>query len=509
MRTIWEVVEAVGRDRPDAPALCGEYRAGYGELLERAEELSGELLARVRPGQVVAVEAATSGMAALILLAAARARCPILPIDPTGPALHRAALIQDARPGVCVRELAPDKYELVPVPGAASTTGAPESAGGDGAAPDGSRAALATDPTDPPDLREIAYVLCTSGTTGRPKGVMVGHEALVERLRGMAAYPGFGPDDSFLGMAAVTFDVWLAEALMPLTVGGAVVVAPARARQDPETFATVVHRHRPSVLQATPSFWRLALAAGWEPAAPVDRIWSGGEALTPSLARSLLPRCGQLWNVYGPTETTIWATCALVRDPDAIELGAPVPGTGVCLVDAAGALVTGPGEQGEILIYGSGLADGYLRRPELTAERFPEHDTPEGRRRCYRTGDLARYRDDGALEYLGRTDGQIKLRGHRVELGGIEAVAEAHPAVSEAVAVLCDADRPQSTHIALFVVATGALGAREVRQWLAERLPAGSRPGRVTVAPSLPRTSSGKVDRVALARRQAAENRPS
>jgi amino acid adenylation domain-containing protein len=488
-RTVWELVAAVGARRPTAPALRGECRASYAELLARAEQLSGDLLTWVRPGRVVALEAATSGIGATVMLAAGRARCPVLPVDPASPPAHRAALLRDARPGVLVRELSPDKWELVRIDGAAPRDAAPEA--GACPEPDGCQ--------DPPELGETAYVLSTSGTTGRPKGVMVGHEALIERLRGLAELPGFGPEDSFLAMAAVTFDVWLAEALLPLSVGGSVVVAPARTRQDPETFARVVQRYRPNVLQATPSFWRLALAAGWEPAEPVERIWCGGEALTPALARQLLPRCGELWNVYGPTEATVWATCARVRDPDVIDLGSSIPGSGCLLAGADGAVLTRPGEQGEILLHGRALAQGYLRRPELTAERFAEHAVPGGRTRCYRTGDLARYRDDGGLEYLGRTDGQVKLRGHRVELSGIEAVAEEHPAVAEAVAVLCDADRPQSTHIALFAVALGPLTGRELRQWLSERLPAGARPTRVSVHASLPRTTSGKVDRVALA----------
>jgi len=304
-------------------------------------------------------------------------------------------------------------------------------------------------------------------------------------------------------MSALSFDISLAEMFLPLTVGGSFVAAPAAARLDPEIFAQVVHAYRPQVIQATPSFWRLALAWGWRGSAQRggtgSRLWCGGEILTPSLARSLLPLCAELWNVYGPTETTLWASAAHVRSADCIDLGRPLRGGTLFLADDDGGLIREPCQPGEILIYGDGLALGYLNRPELTTERFRVCATPVGPRRCYRTGDRAQYRDDGTLQFLGRADDQVKLRGHRIELAELEAVAEEHPAVREAVAVLRHAGDPESAHIAVFVVPDGAVTSRQIRSWMADRLPAGMRPGRISVQPALPRTTTGKVDRVCLA----------
>jgi non-ribosomal peptide synthetase component F len=283
--------------------------------------------------------------------------------------------------------------------------------------------------------------------------------------------------------------------LLPLTVGATVVAAPEGTRLDPEIFAAVVRRHAPDILQATPSFWRLAVAAGWA-GAPGSDLWCGGEALTSALATQLLSRSRRLWNGYGPTEATIYASAQLVTSPDDVTLGTPMPGTGMRL--------SGEGPEGEILLYGDGLALGYLNRPDLTAERFRPEPTDSGDRRCYHTGDRGRYRPDGTIEFLGRTDGQIKLRGHRIELGEIERTLESHDGISEAVVVVGARDDPSRTHLAAFVVvrpgagpATG-LDPRAIRGWLAERLPPVMRPARIELMTALPRTSTGKVDRRAL-----------
>jgi non-ribosomal peptide synthetase component F len=309
--------------------------------------------------------------------------------------------------------------------------------------------------------------------------------------------PGFDRLDSFLAMSAITFDISLAELLLPLYTGGAFIAAPPGTRLDPAVFAHVVEQFSPNVIQATPSFFRLALTWGWQ-GNPNSRIWCGGEALTPTLARSLMARCTQLWNVYGPTETTLWSTAALVTSAEAIGLGRPLPGTGIFLEDASGSPGMAPGVRGEILLYGTGMADGYINQPELTAERFCEHLTPEGYALCYRTGDLAAYRNDGTLQFLGRIDSQVKLRGHRIELGEVEAVIEEHPSVRESVAVLRDREHPARARIAVFVVTDGTIGQRDIRSWLSHRLPPGMRPGEILLRAALPRTPSGKIDRLAL-----------
>lgn len=499
-RTIWDVAVAQTRCAPYAAAVQGECEYTYHELLDRADALALTLQSHQSlqslhsghshhpqqdSGRVIAVETSTSGAAVIALLAAAKARCPVLPINPESPPAHRAMLMADGHPTVIIRELEAGTLEVSPLASGDNETDASSSAF-DGPAPSQS------------ELEQIAYVIYTSGSTGRPKGVMVSHTALLDRLGALSRVPGFSPGDSFLAMAPLSFDISLAEMLLPLLIGGSIVVPPAEARQDPELMTKIVREYRPTVIQATPSYWRLALALGWE-GAPQSRLWTGGEVLTPNLADKLLPRCSQLWNLYGPTEGTLWASAAQVKPHESIDIGRPLPGVGLCLEDDGGTLTTLPGRPGEILLYSESLPLGYLRRTELTASRYFTRTTPEGPRRCYRTGDRARYRTDGTLEFLGRTDGQIKLRGNRVELLGLEAIAEDHPAVLEAAAVIRHADDPERAHIAMFVVVDGSVTVRELRRWIADHTLPGARPSLLTISKSLPRTASGKVDRVALA----------
>ena len=479
MKTMWDSFALRAESNPEATAICGEANYSYRELAKQATALAQTIRRHGHPGTVIALDATGPVAGAVAFLAAAQARCAILPLSTESPPGYRSLILADAGVGLVLREV--DGHALTVAPA------------GQGDAGD---TAVVT--RWPSALSDVAYVIYTSGSTGRPKGVVVSHDALLSRLRALAAVPGLRAGESFLAMTALSFDICLAEVLVPLAVGGRVVAAPTTARLDPGIFAGVVREYQPDVIQATPSFWRLALAWGWRGAAS-SRLWCGGEHLTPSLAAKLLLAGSELWNLYGPTEATIWASAARVTSPDRIGLGHPLPGAGSFLEGEDGSLVSSHQQPGEILLYGDGLAVGYLNQPDLTAQQFCTRNTPEGPRRCYRTGDRGQYRDDGQLEFLGRNDSQVKLRGHRIELGEVEAVLEEHPAVHQAVVVLRAGDSAEHAHIAAFLVGDNNVTGRQLRAWLADRLPPSMRPSRISFLYAIPRTAAGKVDRVNLA----------
>ncbi|MBK8001069.1 MAG: AMP-binding protein [Verrucomicrobia bacterium] len=248
------------------------------------------------------------------------------------------------------------------------------------------------------------------------------------------------------------------------------MIATREATMDGTALIRLLEDHAVTVLQATPATWRLMLEAGWK-GSPRLKALCGGEALPPSLAAELLKRCGELWNMYGPTETTIWSTCGRILDANDISIGRPIDNTEVRVVDHTFGCVP-VGVTGELMIGGDGLAVGYLNRPELTAERFVMDPGRPGKR-LYRTGDLARWRPDGTLECLGRMDSQVKIRGHRIELGEIETVLVTHEKVGEAV-VTSQRRGTGDSHLVAHVVRRGNFdpSSDELREHLARRLPA-------------------------------------
>ncbi len=357
----------------------------------------------------------------------------------------------------------------------------------------------------PPDAsndarpEDPAYMIYTSGSTGRPKGVLVPHRAVVNFLASMAQAPGLGPSDKLLAVTTLSFDIAVLELLLPLAVGAQVVIADADTARDPYALRALLERSGCNVMQATPSTWRLLLDAGWN-APPGFRALVGGEALPLDLAERLLGCCGEVWNLYGPTETTVWSTAWKVENPCAgICIGRPIANTQVWVLDAHGHCCP-IGVPGEIHIGGAGVALGYWRRPELTAERLiadPFGQNPEAR--LYKTGDLGRWRHDGQLEHLGRLDHQVKLRGFRIELGEIEAALLALPQVADAV-VSTHAPSAQDVRLVAYVVpaAGQALQVSALREALRERLPDHMLPQHVVALPTLPRLPNGKINRGAL-----------
>ncbi|MET8607296.1 amino acid adenylation domain-containing protein [Streptomyces rubiginosohelvolus] len=518
------------RRTPQAPALrCGDTVVTYAELADRADRLASVLRARgAGRGSLIAV-ALPRGEALLVaLLAVASAGAAYVPLDPRYPADRLRHMLADSRPlllltdrahpwggGLPLLTVAPDGTVPGAEPEAAGEAGGgePEAAGRvAGAEPEdaGPVPSEAAHPGDP------AYVIYTSGSTGRPKGVVVPRLALDNLLAAMGRLLGLSGEDRLLAVTTVSFDIAALELFVPLLGGATVVLAADDDVTDPFALAGLIRSTAPTVMQATPSLWRV-LADADPDALGSLRALSGGEPLPADLADTLTRHANGLVNLYGPTETTIWSTAAVLDRGEPPHVGRPVRRTRAYVLDRT----LGPtpvGVTGELHLAGDGVADGYSGRPALTAERFvaDPYGPPGGR--MYRTGDLARFRADGTLEVLGRADHQVKIRGHRVEPGEIEAALLAHPSVAEAavtavptpggdltLAAYCvlvrTADKPADTEKEPAVEAGAGddgLWAEPLRSALAGQLPEHLVPSHFVALDRLPLTPNGKTDRAAL-----------
>ncbi len=480
-----ELVAAQAARTPDATAvLDAEGSLTYAEVMAGADALAARLRAGgVGPGAVVGVCLERSRRLPVALLGVLRCGAAYLPLDPAFPPARLALLLDDAAAAAVVSEagLVPRLPAQVPVVVVDEAT--PASAG---TAP----------PLPPPGPDDVAYVIYTSGSTGRPKGVEVTHRGVVNFVLSMAAEPGLGPDDVVAATTTVSFDIAVLELFGPLVVGARVVVLSREVASDGAALATHLVRYGVTVAQGAPVSWRLLLDAGFCPRPPL-KVLCGGEALPPDLARRLVGGGAEVWNLYGPTETTVWSTCQrVVPAAGPVPIGRPIANTRVYVLDEGGRPVP-VGVAGELVIAGAGVARGYRRRPELTAARFVADPFVPGER-AYRSGDRARWRADGALEFLGRVDHQIKLRGMRIEPGEVEAALTAHPGVAEA-AVLARTDGPEARLVAYVVGAGGPPPpAEELHRHLAGCLPQPMVPAAFVALDALPRTPAGKVARAAL-----------
>jgi amino acid adenylation domain-containing protein/non-ribosomal peptide synthase protein (TIGR01720 family) len=477
--------------RPDAPAVVAAGRAlSYRALMRRAEALARQLAAAgVGQDSVVGICLNRGADLVSAVLAIWLAGGAYLPLDPDDPAERLAFLIEDAGAALVIT-----------------------ARGAQGRLPAGVSRLFADGRTGqppaaclpPPAGGHLAYVLYTSGSTGRPKGVAVTQAGLANVLSAVAGTLRIGTDDRLLAITTLGFDIALGELVLPLMRGGIVHVADRAAAGDPARVRRLAHETGATLLQATPTLWRAILDT---PGPPLPgRALCTGEAAPADLATRLAGQTREAWNLYGPTETTIWSTMARLRRTAAVPIGTPIANTSCYLVGTDG-LPVPAGVPGELLIGGAGLARGYAGKPDLTAERFvPDPFTPNGGR-LYRTGDLARWRADGQLEFLGRIDEQVKVRGFRIEPGEVEAVLAAHPAVAACAA----AARPDPTgggaHLAAWVVPAvpgQPPAAAELQRFASQRLPGYLVPSRIEMVTSLPLTPSGKVDRRRLPVRAAA-----
>lgn len=421
-QSVQQLVSAVAASRSGkAAVVCGARTLSYGELDEKSNRLAARLQALgVNHGDLVGLCIERSPEMVVGLLGILKSGAAYVPMDPSFPAQRLAYMVEDARMPVLVTQ-----RDL--------TDGLPEH---------NAKTVLLDEPL--PEVSDSfvpangggeapAYVIFTSGSTGRPKGVRIPHRALINFLTSMRREPGLSSDDILLSVTTLSFDIAGLEIFLPLTTGATVAIASRETAVDGNLLKAEIERTGATVMQATPATWRLLLEAGWK-GSPRMKILVGGEAVPRELVNLLLPRCDSLWNLYGPTETTIWSTVARVEGGDGpVLIGRPIDNTQVYIVNSA--LELQPvGVPGELLIGGDGLALDYLNSPELTAERFIPNPVPGSpSAKVYRTGDLARWRDNGQIECLGRLDFQIKLRGFRIEPGEIESILERCPGVAQAV----------------------------------------------------------------------------
>lgn len=476
---------------PDAPAVEARgQRRSYGELAARVDQLAARLAYLVADDHpLIGLCLSRDVDLPAWLLAALKIGAAYLPIDPATPPNRLAHIMEDARPAliianrcygdiiadlgipVMIAEEEGDPVMMVPTPAITSST--------------------------------LAYVIFTSGSTGRPKGVEIEHGALVALLATMAASPGFRANEKMLGITRLSFDLSVPDLFLPFYVGGSLALIDLEEAADPTRLAAALDRHRPDLVQATPSTWRALVEQGWS-GLPGLRILAGGETLTRSLADRLLLRCDELWNIYGPTETTVWSTaCRVTPSHDAIPIGWPMSGITVYVTDVDLKPVP-PGQVGEIVIGGPGVARGYRNRPDLTTERFVR--LADGAR-VYRTGDLGRFDERGALYCLGRIDDQVKVRGFRIELGDVEAALSLHPGVVWSAVRLWTDPSGEALLVGYVVPRDRSLGPREIKAFLAGHLPAYMIPDRIVTLSAMPLTPNGKIDRAALPD-PAAEGRP-
>ena len=496
---VHELLEAQAKQRPQAIAVeFGERSLTYAELHSRANQFAR---LRERGGAqretLVGVCVERSLEMVVALLGILKAGAAYVPLDPAYPPDRIQHVLEDARVPLVVTQT--NLVSLIPSTSAKTICLDPDWTILSGLSSEPISSTAGTD--------NLAYVIYTSGSTGKPKGVQLEHRSVVNFLCSMQREPGLTATDVLVAVTTLSFDIAGLEMYLPLLCGGRVVIATRETTCDGLRLADLIKRSKATVMQATPATWRLLFESGWR-GNPNLKVLVGGEALPAELAQELVSNCGPVWNMYGPTETTIWSSLYRVRGREGriLPIGRPIANTSLYILDAERQPVS-LGNEGELYIGGEGLARGYFERPELTAEKFvPDPFSTQPSARMYRTGDLARFREDGNVEYLGRLDHQVKIRGFRIELGEIEAVLDQHPDVLHSVVTANEQGSGEKTLVAYVVPGSGGtVSASQLREHAAKQLPDYMIPTAIVQLATLPLTPNGKVDRKALPAPRAAD----
>jgi len=496
-RSLLELISEALQSEPSATAVeFGQTVIPCAELEKQSDHLAA-ILRQLGADQdrPVVVALPRSEKLPVVLLAILKAGSFFVPLDPTHPGQRLLDMVAECNPAaVLVTEATAGIFIEAQLPilfiDEALDQPAPSSA---------LKRAIAIDP----DHR--AYMIYTSGSTGKPKGVLISQRSLLNMLWATKERPGLKRGERLLAIASLSFDMSVMDMFLPLLTGATLVIADEREVKDPALLVKLLQDSDIQCLQATPTTWRMLLNHGWRGKAGL-RMLSGGEALPRELANRLLAlpdgSGGELWNCYGPTETTVYSSyLRITQDHGPVPIGPPMANTGFYIVDAEGRL-NPPEVAGELYIGGDGVALGYFERPELNEKKFiPAGTASFSKQRLFRTGDAARFRPDGSLDFFGRLDQQVKLRGYRIELEEIESVLRSYPSVADAAVVLRE-DNPGEpwlvAYLALRISDSGDFDGQALRAFAAQQLPDYMLPSRFVALEQLPRTGSGKVDKNAL-----------
>lgn len=482
---------AIVTNTPDAIALiAGEKSLSYSKLEQDAEKLAAQLSQQgVNKDSVIAICCDRSEKLLISSIAIFKLGAAYLPLDPDFPEERLLYMLEDSGAFAIIEdESAPEKVKAsslvhfniddLPKEKPPVMNVPPLSLAGE----------------------QLAYIIYTSGSTGKPKGVRISQQAMLNFLQSMANKPGFDARDKLLAVTTLSFDISVLELFLPLLAGGTTLIASRDDVKSGDKLAKLLQQHEVSVMQATPSTWRMLLASDWKNDTQSKKIKAlcGGEPLTNDLKQKLLPKVAELWNMYGPTETTVWSSCQRMDFGETlISIGSPIANTQIYILDTnLNPLPTSI--PGELCIGGKGLSVGYHNRPELNQDRFFEHSQLG---RLYRTGDAAKVLPTGELQHLGRMDDQIKLRGYRIELGEIETALSACPSVDQAAVYLWQLSEEDVRLVACCVPKSGtALETIHIRKQLRISLPNYMVPQYFLAVDELPLSPNGKVNRRKLPR---------
>ncbi|MGI4022615.1 MAG: non-ribosomal peptide synthetase [Janthinobacterium lividum] len=472
-----------------------------GELLSKSNQLANFLVKKgIRKGDLIGVALDRSIKMVMTILAVLKSGAAYIPLDPTYPHDRIHYMLQDSGAKLL---LVNQKYKgqfLSDAEEILLEDVIPEL-----------QSYSAKNPELTINGSDLAYVLYTSGSTGRPKGVQIEHHSLINLLSSVYKWPGIAADDRMLALSTISFDIAGLELFLPLISGAEMVLADTKIAKDGYELLKLIKSANISLIQATPATFRMLLEAGWTDKLPV-RIFCCGEALQPDLAKKLTTLCAGLWNMYGPTETTIYSTGKQIFYEDKlITIGRPIDNTQVYILDEYFNLLP-DGEIGEIFIAGDGVARGYLNQVGLTVTRFPKDiiSTDSGKK-MYRTGDVGRLLPNGEIEYLGRADHQVKIRGHRVELGEIEAQLTLQNQINQVV-VVAQEDQYGNQQLVAYVIAplvdedNSKIWINNWKTAIKEVLPPFMIPAHFILLTEFPLTPNNKIDRNALPKPQTTQN---